>query len=107
MATTKSTRNTGKPWTPQEVRELKQLVKENTPTRVIGVKLGRTPRAVQSKASEQGISLAPPNRSPYGKVGQGSSGRSQRASKSSGAGRSGGSKGGRSMKSTRSRSRGR
>src|SRR5687767_14813845 len=105
MATTKSTRNTGKPWTPQDVRELKQLVKENTPTRVIGVKLGRTPRAVQSKASEQGISLAPPNRSPYGKVGQG--GRTSRAGKTSGVGRSSGSRGGPSMKSTRSRSRGR
>ncbi len=68
MATTKSTRNTGKPWTAQEVKELKLLAKQNTPTRVIGVKLGRTPRAIQSKASEQGISLAPPNRSPYGQA---------------------------------------
>jgi hypothetical protein len=61
---TKTTRNTGKPWTAQEVRELRQLAKENTPTRVIGLKLGRTPGAVQSKASQEGISLAPPNRSP-------------------------------------------
>jgi hypothetical protein len=82
-ATTKSTRNTGKPWTPQEVRELKQLAKENTPTRVIGLKLGRTPRAIQSKASEAGISLAPPNRSPYGQVksGAASKGRGGSATK--------------------------
>ncbi len=71
--TTKSTRNTGKPWTPQEVRELKQLAKENTPTRVIGLKLGRTPRAIQSKAAGEGISLAPPNRSPAGRVENGGS----------------------------------
>jgi hypothetical protein len=61
---TKTTRNSGKPWTAQAVKELRQLAKENTPTRVIGLKLGRTPSAVQSKASQVGISLAPPNRSP-------------------------------------------
>lgn len=61
----KSTRNTGKPWTPAEVKELKQMAKENTPTRVAGFKLGRTPDAVRSKASEEGISLKPTNQSPY------------------------------------------
>jgi hypothetical protein len=64
MMATKSTRNTGKVWTAQEIKELRQLAKENTPTRVIGLKLGRTPGAVESKASQEGISLAPPNRSP-------------------------------------------
>lgn len=57
--------NHGKPWTPQQVRELEQLAKENTPTRVIGLKMGRTPEAVQSKASQEGISLKPTNQSPY------------------------------------------
>ena len=61
----KSTRNTGKTWTPAEVKQVKQLAKENTPTPVIGLKLGRTPGAVQNKASEQGISLKPTNQSPY------------------------------------------
>ena len=61
----KSTRNTGKAWTPAEVKQVKQLAKENTPTPVIGLKLGRTPSAVQNKASEQGISLKPTNQSPY------------------------------------------
>lgn len=56
----------GQPWTPADVRELNKLAKGNTPTRVIGLKLKRTPEAVQSKASEQSISLAPPNQSPYG-----------------------------------------
>ncbi|HQI29226.1 MAG TPA: hypothetical protein PLT20_14165 [Sedimentisphaerales bacterium] len=62
----KSTRNTGKQWTSSDVKELRQMAKENTPTRVMGLKLGRTPAAVQSKASEKGISLKPTNQSPYG-----------------------------------------
>jgi hypothetical protein len=61
----KSTRNTGKQWTSSDVKGLSQLARENTPTRVIGLKLGRTPAAVQSKASEKGISLKPTNQSPY------------------------------------------
>jgi hypothetical protein len=62
----KYNRNTGKEWTKQEVKQLKELAAENTPTRVIGLKLGRTPAAVYSRASEEGISLAPTNQSPYG-----------------------------------------
>jgi hypothetical protein len=61
----KSTRNKGKHWSPAEVKQLGQLAKGNTPTGVIGLKLGRTKPGVQAKASEKGISLAPPNRSPY------------------------------------------
>lgn len=61
----KSTRNTGKPWMPAEVRQLKQLANENTPTRVMGLKLGRTEDAVRAKASEKGISLKPTNQSPH------------------------------------------
>lgn len=64
--TTKSTRNTGNPWTPDEVEELRRLAEGNTPTRVIGLKLGRTKTAVRSKASAEGISLKPTNQSPYG-----------------------------------------
>jgi hypothetical protein len=62
---TKSTRNTGKSWTSSEVRELNHLATQNTPTRVIGLKLGRTEEAVRSKASEKGVSLKPTNQSPY------------------------------------------
>ena len=101
MATTKSTRNTGKPWTMQAVQQLKQLARENTPTPVIGVKLGRTPRAIQSKASEQGISLAPPNRSPYGRVAQ-KSGRARQTRRATASKRSTGQRR-RAMKSTRAR----
>jgi hypothetical protein len=61
----KSTRNTGKPWSAADVRRLRSLAKKNTPTGVIGLKLGRTKPAVQSKASEKRISLKPTNRSPY------------------------------------------
>lgn len=61
----KSTRNSGKPWTATEVRQLKEMAKENTPTRVAGFKLGRSEDAVRSKASDEGISLKPTNQSPY------------------------------------------
>ena len=57
--------NHGKQWTPAEVAQLKQLAKENTPTRVIGLKLGRSEDAVRAKASETGVSLKPTNQSPY------------------------------------------
>jgi hypothetical protein len=61
---TKSTRNTGKDWSAADVKQLRQLAKQNTPTRVIGLKLGRTERAVQQKASTERISLKPTNQSP-------------------------------------------
>jgi hypothetical protein len=62
---TKSTRNSGKPWTPAEISKLEELAGQNTPTRVIGLKLGRTAAAVANKASEENISLKPANQSPY------------------------------------------
>jgi hypothetical protein len=61
----KTPKNHGKTWTQDDVKQLKQLAKENTPTRVAGLKLGRTPDAVQAKAHEEGISLKPVNQSPY------------------------------------------
>jgi hypothetical protein len=61
----KSTRNTGRPWIPADVVQLKELVKQNTPTRVIGLKLGRTETAIRSKATSEGVSLKPANQSPY------------------------------------------
>jgi hypothetical protein len=59
--------NRNKHWTSQDARDLRQMAKENTPTRVMGLKLGRTPEAVQSKASELGVSLKPSNQRPYGR----------------------------------------
>jgi hypothetical protein len=63
---TKSTRNTGKSWTSTDIAQLRKLAKQDTPTRVIGIKLGRTEAAIYSQASKQEISLAPTNQSPYG-----------------------------------------
>lgn len=59
-------KNNGKQWTPQQVVQLRSLVKGTTPTRVIGLKMGRTPVAIQAKASALNVSLKPNNRSPYG-----------------------------------------
>jgi hypothetical protein len=57
--------NHGKPWTPADNRQLRQLAAENTPTRVVGLKMGRTPDAVYGHASAEGVSLKPTNQSPY------------------------------------------
>lgn len=61
----KYTANKGKHWTPTEVKQMRELARENTPTRVIGLKLGRPEAGVRAKASEKGISLKPTNQSPY------------------------------------------
>jgi hypothetical protein len=57
--------NHGKPITPEVVKQVKQLAKENTPTRVIGLKIGRTENSVRGIAADNNISLMPPNQSPY------------------------------------------
>ncbi len=58
-------RNSGKQWTPQEQITLLNLAMRNTPTRVIGLELGRPEAGVYAKARELGISLHPTNQSPY------------------------------------------
>jgi len=58
--------NHGKDWTTSDMKQLQQLARGNTPTRVAALKLGRTPAAVQQKASTAGISLKPTNQRPYG-----------------------------------------
>ena len=63
MAKTPS--NHGKQWSPADVSQLKQLAKQNTPTRVIGLKMGRTEDAVRATASKTDVSLKPTNPSPY------------------------------------------
>lgn len=62
MATPK---NSGKSWSSNDVKALEKLAAGNTPTRVIGLKLGRTESAVYAKASVEGVSLKPTNQSPY------------------------------------------
>ena len=61
----KSTRNSGTRWSQADVASMRQLAKENTPTRVIGLKLGRSEAAIYAKAAELDISLKPTNQSPY------------------------------------------
>jgi len=61
----RSTRNSGKSWSSSDVKQLKELAKGNTPTGVIGLKLGRTPAAIHAKASQERVSLKPTNQSPY------------------------------------------
>jgi hypothetical protein len=56
----------GKPWSDADLQKLRELARANTPTRVIGLKTGRTPAAVQQKASSENISLKPTNKRPYG-----------------------------------------
>jgi hypothetical protein len=58
--------NHRKPITPEVVEKVRNLANHNTPTRVIGLKIGRTPDAVYSIASDNDISLRPTNQSPYG-----------------------------------------
>ena len=65
----KYNRNTGKRWTSGEVSQLRSLANQNTPTRVIGLKLGRTESSIYTKANEERISLSPTNRSPYNRGG--------------------------------------
>lgn len=62
----KTPKNHRKSWSDDDVQQLKQLAAGNTPTRVAALKLGRTPEAVQKKASSEEISLKPTNQRPYG-----------------------------------------
>ncbi len=64
----KYTRNTGKSWTKPEVSKLQNLAEHNTPTRVIGFKLGRTESAIRTQAAKNNISLKPTNQSPYNRT---------------------------------------
>jgi hypothetical protein len=62
---TKKPANAGKHWTGEDISKLRQLARENTPTRVMGLKLNRTAEAVRGKANDIGLSLKPTNQSPY------------------------------------------
>lgn len=57
--------NHGNDWNATEVKQLRKLASQNTPTRVIGLKLGRTEDAVRGKAAKESVSLKPTNQSPY------------------------------------------
>lgn len=61
----KYTRNSGEAWTDSEIHQLRREALQNMPTRVMGLKHGRTVDAIYAKASKEGISLSPTNQSPY------------------------------------------
>ena len=65
LASRNASSNTGKRWTTTQLRQLRHLARQNTPTRVIGLKLGRTENAVRIKAREKGVSLRLKNQSSY------------------------------------------
>ena len=58
-------RNSGKHWTRDQIRTLKEGAATNTPSRVIGLKTGHPVAGVYAKASELGVGLKPTNQSPY------------------------------------------
>jgi len=55
----------GKRWSPREVATLRKLIESNSPTRVIGMRLGRKQGAIYNKASRLGVSVNPIYQSPY------------------------------------------
>jgi hypothetical protein len=61
----KTPKNHGKEWNNQDVGQLQKLANQNTPTRVIALKMGRTEDSVRNAASSNDISLKPANQSPY------------------------------------------
>jgi hypothetical protein len=59
-------KKSGQDWTKTDINELRTLAAGNTPTRIIGLKLGRSEAGVRGKASSEDISLKPTNQRPYG-----------------------------------------
>lgn len=66
MMTKKQPSNAGKAWTTTHDAQLRREARGNTPTRVIGLHLGRSEDSIRSRASDLGVSLKPTNQSPYG-----------------------------------------
>jgi hypothetical protein len=60
----KDGRSNPRSWSKDDIKQLKTLIKQNTPTRLIAVKLKRTEAAVRWKVHDEGLSLKPTNRSP-------------------------------------------
>jgi len=61
----KTPANHGKPITPAVVKQLVKLADQNTPTRVIALKMQRTEASVRAMAADNEVSLKPTNQSPY------------------------------------------
>ncbi len=61
----KTPKKHGNEWTNQDLKQLQKLADQNTPTRLIALKMGRTENSIRGVASSNGISLKPTNHSPY------------------------------------------
>lgn len=61
----KTPKNHGNEWTNQDLKQLQKFADQNTPTRVIAFKMGRTENSIRGVASSHDISLKPTNQSPY------------------------------------------
>lgn len=57
--------NSGDRWTMADDYWLLELIRQNTPTGVIAMKMGRSEFAIFVRASILGVSLKPVNQSPY------------------------------------------
>jgi len=57
--------NNNKLWTQEDISILKDLIKGNTPTKLIAYKLNRSENAIRAKVANLGLSLKPVNKSPY------------------------------------------
>jgi hypothetical protein len=62
----KDGRSNPRSWSKDDIKQFKTLIKENTPTRLIAMKLKRTQASVRWKVHGEGLSLRPTNRSPRG-----------------------------------------
>jgi hypothetical protein len=51
--------NSGKPWTPSDMKRLRDDVRHHTPARLIAMHLKRTVEAIYAKASAMHMSLRP------------------------------------------------
>lgn len=56
-ASKKQIRKPRKLWTTQDIKQLKQMIREKVPTKTIARKLGRTLAALYMKASQKRIRL--------------------------------------------------
>lgn len=59
-------KNSGKRWSDSDMNKLRELAAGNTPTRIMGLMLGRTEDSIYGKASEMNLSIKPTNQRPYG-----------------------------------------
>jgi hypothetical protein len=60
--------NEGTAWSRDDIETLAELIAQNTPTRIIGLKLGRSETSIYQKAAELNLSVKPVNQAPYNRL---------------------------------------